>query len=81
MFFTDFFKIVILQEENDLRVVAGNREKRFSQTFFLKKNQRHFLVLDQKVIVGGDSFVESFDRLFKAHYCVNVRFAQVLAPF
>ena len=39
------------------------------------------MALDQKVVVGGDSFGKSFDRLFKTHYYFNVRFAQVLAPF
>lgn len=37
--------------------------------------------MDQKVLVAGDSFVESFDRLFKAHFCFNVHYAQVLEPF
>ena len=83
MVFTDFCKTVIFnfQEGTDLRVTAGNREKKFSQPFLLKKNKRHYLVLDQKVLVAGDSFVDSFDRLFKAHYCFNVHFAQVLVPF
>ena len=76
-----FFLTLIFQEGTDLGVAAERKEQRYRQPYLMKRNKRFFLVMDQKVLVAGDSFVESFDRLFKAHFCFNVHYAQVLEPF
>ena len=47
----------------------------------VKKQTRYYLILDQKVVLAGDGFVEAFDRLFKAHYCFNACYAHVLTAF
>ena len=79
---------LFLQEGTDVEELIKTKDKKiYRQPYLLAigqviKPSQYFIILDTSIpLDAGTSTVEAVDRLFKAHYALNVHYAAPLQDF